>query len=916
MGSRSVVWRPWPRAMRLVGSALAIAAGLLGLWLLPSLHWLLPRTMRRHPVEWAAGGLVVAHMAGWAYAAMERRGADRVRRLLGIVDRLADRAIFGPGLTLVVAVAVVGLIASWLPHYLTWPWWRDLDHFAAVAQAWDAGLRPYRDVLVYNFPGHIYLQWLLGKTIGWGRTAGFHALDAAFLLALGGLLVAWGRRRFGRALPGLVGFLAVLGYYLHLGYDQVAQRDWHATFFVAGGILGAEGWPGRRGRWASAGATAAACLFRPHVVVFLPALLSAIDEGTQGSRARPARTSRTISEWGLAFGIFLALGFSPLLLEGLGGDFIRALRFAAQAPPYSEITPSIILARVWAVVRTARFIAVLGAMAALMLALPPEGRRQARTWGLALLASMIYQPLHPAGHDYLQLPQVLMESIVLALPTGWVLVAPRLTMVVRLAALAVLLQQALPQVPRYCLPSESIRAIGPLLRGQEPPETPPGVGDWPAWPHYRDLLAYLRRETRPRTAVANVLKHHPFPGVNGPTGRLSPFLEESGILWGWSVEMDLDERFARELERSADSVVVWSPTEGDHPRLRLPRLREVILRLYRPEARFGDFEVWRRKPPDADPIDKPGGSGERSGAPRRDPSYPDQLERRPPWSRNGPGVSILLNRRRRSSWPPGDVGRPDETLGAVSVAGRRLAIVLFGDERIGDEQAVPAEHRVASDQLRPRLDPVGRDADLALAQPADGEDLVREDARAEVGGLAFDLPSHCVRVAPTFDDDLEILLSAFAVGHFGHISSGDLDRIVDSLPLIGGEHLTGTRCRRELGREFLARLVIADSQRTVLEFVDPEPRLTLAFARDGDHRQRLGRAARVEGNLAGVEEHVVLADDVVVAAEEDRQPLVLIVGDFLPLVFLGDQTPCPLNGPRLALLVACLLIRPTLAREE
>jgi len=65
----------------------------------------------------------------------------------------------------------------------------------------------------------------------------------------------------------------------------------------------------------------------------------------------------------------------------------------------------------------------------------------------------------------------------------------------------------------------------------------------------------------------------------------------------WVVAEDLNEPFARELERlGRDSIVVWSTAEL-HERSRLPlrELTRVIMDRYAPEARFDSFEVWRRK---------------------------------------------------------------------------------------------------------------------------------------------------------------------------------------------------------------------------------------------------------------------------------------------------------------------------------
>ena len=117
------------------------------------------------------------------------------------------------------------------------------------------------------------------------------------------------------------------------------------------------------------------------------------------------------------------------------------------------------------------------------------------------------------------------------------------------------------------------------------------------WDAYCRLLKYIRERTGPKTIVAVVLKNFPFPSTNGATGRRSPFRVESGVAWMSVVAEDLDETFAGELERlGCDSIVVWSPAESDErPMLPLKRLTSVIVDRYEPEARFGRFEVWRRK---------------------------------------------------------------------------------------------------------------------------------------------------------------------------------------------------------------------------------------------------------------------------------------------------------------------------------
>ena len=82
-------------------------------------------------------------------------------------------------------------LLTWLPHYLYWPWCRDVDTYALMAQEWDSGVLPVRDIRALGFPGHIYLHWILGKLFGWGHTGIFYAVDAAALLCLGAVVILW-----------------------------------------------------------------------------------------------------------------------------------------------------------------------------------------------------------------------------------------------------------------------------------------------------------------------------------------------------------------------------------------------------------------------------------------------------------------------------------------------------------------------------------------------------------------------------------------------------------------------------------------------------------------------------------------------------------------------------------------------------
>ena len=271
------------KVLRWVGLVLfAIAAALFIalLMIVPAMGLKVPGLFRHYPKEWFAAALVVAFKGAKDLAAARSPDdptARRTRQVLDVVD-LASRWALDGGLVIALSFLCAVMMATWLPHYLTWPWCRDEDTFATLALSWENGIRPYRDILAYNFPGHIYLHWLIGKVFGWGRTVPFYALDSAAVLSLGVALTIWSRRRLGGWLPGLVAYVAFLDFYLSLEYHSVAERDWHATLASALALMALEAWPGRTTLWVAAMLQAAALTIRPHAAFFLPAMLSAIAE--------------------------------------------------------------------------------------------------------------------------------------------------------------------------------------------------------------------------------------------------------------------------------------------------------------------------------------------------------------------------------------------------------------------------------------------------------------------------------------------------------------------------------------------------------------------------------------------------------------------------------------------------------------
>jgi hypothetical protein len=519
-------------------------------------------------------------------------------------DHIASWALRGP-LTTALAGLCVFQLATWVPHYLTWPWFADHDVFATVARGWDAGLRPYRDVVSNNFPGQVYLFWLVGKIFGWGRTAPFYACDAALVVATGVVLLAWSRRCFGRALPGVVGFAAILTYYLGLDFSMAAQRDWQGPLLAVAGLLVLEAWPGRAGRLASAFAFAAALTIRPQVVLFLPAAATALAEKARRPGEPRGKAARAILGWAAATALLLALAFSPLILAGVWGDFVRGLRVVAYGGDYDRGGVATALRKLLLNLAGAKLWAVMAGVALLANSGGAATRRVAATWGVALLGALLYKPISPRTHGYLDHPLMLAWSVEVAVLAQLVLEARGLAPAPRLAFLAALLGAAVVVKPQYCNVADSLSAPAALLRGEAPARKPQGYHLSPPhpdpepsypWEDYRDVLAYLRTATRPETRVANAL--YGVPAITGPTGRLSAFPAES-LAWLVTVKRGdpAEERaFVGALERTPDSVVVWAPREFRRDReVKLQRLEAAIRQYYEPAARFGDIEVWRRK---------------------------------------------------------------------------------------------------------------------------------------------------------------------------------------------------------------------------------------------------------------------------------------------------------------------------------
>jgi hypothetical protein len=523
-----------------------------------------------------------------------------------LVERVSAWMLKGP-LTLALLGLCAFQLATWLPHYLTWPWFADHDVFATLALGWEHGQLPYRDLLGNNFPGTVYLFWIVGKVFGWGKTLPFLAVDAGFLLTLGLTLFVWSGRRFGRLLPGVVAYAVFLSYYLNLDFSRVAQRDWHGPFFVVVGLLLADAYPGSWSRRLAALTTAIGFVIRPQIVLLLPAVVLAVAQGTrQESDPSNRRTVRILLGWGLLLTVLIVLAFQPLVWSGIWDDFLRGVRLTFYGARYNKATPGSILTQM--VLQALHLEFIIAPLAVLVLAPLGDARTRgtAWVWLLASLGAWFYKPMSPVPFPYLEHPLTLIWAVTIGVLVQLLMTPGLAHPAIRLAAVLVAMRLGVHARPGQCSVSYARQGLATLQRGTDPDEAPLGIHialpsdsrstAFP-WNDYRETLAYLRTQVDPSTRVANLL--HVVPALNGPSGRLTPLPAES-LAW-LGVHPDDEPAFQRALERAdANSVVVWTPVKGKFNDLwshyaEVERLAPVIRRYYEPMARFGDVEVWSRK---------------------------------------------------------------------------------------------------------------------------------------------------------------------------------------------------------------------------------------------------------------------------------------------------------------------------------
>ncbi len=510
------------------------------------------------------------------------------------------------GLTAVASVLLIGLavleFALWLPQYLTWPWWADHDVFATMALGWNAGLRPYRDLVGNNLPGTIYFFWIVGRLAGWGNVAAYNAFDAILFGVLGLATLFWSRRRFGVWLPGAVTLFTLVSYYINLDFSMVAQRDWHAALFVALAMIVLEAIPGKTGLLASPLLAAIGFSIRPQVLMFVPGLLWGACTA-ETSRMTPGGYRRS-AFWLAGFAGAVVLLFCPLLQEGLVADLLQGLAAVIPGTTYNEPKGLQLLRIGLRIGASGRVWALLPVLAILWPSARVRPQRSAIGWSLLLAGAVAYMAITPLMRPYvthafwliwaftLGVAVAMVHEEAVARPWPWQAGA------VSLLGLAMTLDVgSIPSTCRLSLQMPALRA----LAGNRPVAKAPvgykhpfeGSVVLPAWSDYQATLAYLRTELAPSTRVANALNG---VAINGPTGRL-PALPSESLTWLFVVRPTDEDRFITTLRTTPDSVVVWNPEAAGATSVpaRFPRMAETIRTLYEPAVSFGTVAIWRRR---------------------------------------------------------------------------------------------------------------------------------------------------------------------------------------------------------------------------------------------------------------------------------------------------------------------------------
>ncbi len=527
------------------------------------------------------------------------------------------------GMTILIALWCVTLLVVWIPHYLTWPWFCDQEQFAMIARSWEVGLKPYRDVVTYQFPGEIYLFWVLGKLTGWGNTVSIYALDVVLVIGLGILLVLWGLRLSGRLLPGLIGFSSFLLYYLSVRFNVAAERETQTAVLTLASLMMPSIWAGQGGRVSSAVAFGLALLIRPQVVLLLPAILLAVDSSVRPPGAPWRQTLIALLTWGLISGLTFAIGLLPLVLNGTLLDFWHNLQSMRSSLGRDAVGMGVlgILGNVHPLTLPKHLLL----SAALVVGLMPWNQAGNATRRLlpmvltAIVGVSFYHAISPIRIPYHATPQIAVAAMALTLAAAQ-LVQGQTRPLVRLAALAALFllfgAREKPRALDVLTPGERTYGLRESLRILSTGELPlrPAVGFYEnpgySWEDTCATIRYLK-EHDPDVPVALLLMVNPAATASVAARSLAVPIPEGNYLLMVN-DPTLMPRLLAALESAKPCLVLWNPSHPVNEDPKFNPLWTLLQNRFEAEARFGNIEIWHRRPV---PISEAGTGGQGVPAP-------------------------------------------------------------------------------------------------------------------------------------------------------------------------------------------------------------------------------------------------------------------------------------------------------------
>ena len=535
----------------------------------------------------------------------QRNGSALPREIALKADGMAQSLIQHVLPLALLGVSIVW-IAGWLPHYLTWPWWMDVEHFALSALMWENGTKPYKDLFDFNFPGPIYFFWFMGKLTGWGRPLPINLIDALLVVSCGPILTFWSRRKLNSVIPGLLGFLLILRYYTSLDYSKVMQRDWHVVYIYLLTIVILQTSNYSR-RYLLAGLLFALALsIRPYSVLFFPGVLTVIyfDAGMQKQR------KRHLAEFILSSVLCSIIAFVPLMTSGIFDDFVASFLNELRHGKYTPENRRSVLTHMYLQTNTK---IIFSAIAGVVLSLITIYKNQKKNeigifmpWAVSCLTFLFYKPLCPVRHAYTEIPMELVACTCCGISFHYMRQVKWIRPSTLLAFLVLWFISYFPGMPTYFHLKASGESLQAIANHQMPAKAPPGCKtllgncDDPnmvyCWQDYTRVIRYIREELKPEVKVANFLRARPYPTINSPTGRQTIWPCGEGLLWLNSVNQFLEPHYIRTLEKNEPVVIIWRDEGVKFATKNTYEQIEYRVRYYfEPFESFGSISIWKRK---------------------------------------------------------------------------------------------------------------------------------------------------------------------------------------------------------------------------------------------------------------------------------------------------------------------------------